>query len=1055
MEFRLLGPVELWAHGEQIPLPSTKVKLLYAALLWDAGRLVSTSVLIKRIWGDDAPPRELASLQSNASRLRKCLESCGDPTLKLTQISLGYRLAVPTECIDRQQFDRAVALARGAASRGDTQEAIRLLRSAEALVHGDEPLAGLVGRWAAETRAELEEQIREATVQRISLQTTLGETHAVLPELRRLAAKHEFDESILRLLMRTLHAAGRTSDALDAYTLFQARLREEKGLDPRAQLRKLHEELLRDESAPGKAAKPLVPAPAAPPSTLDRDPPGFVGRRRDIETITADIESQLATGVPVICGIDGMPGIGKTTLAVHIAHRILRLCPDGAFQLCLRAHDEQQSPTDPETALGLLLGMLGIEPGRIQRAASLDYLISLWRKHTAGKRMLLLLDDAADAEQIAPLVPSGAGNIVLVTARNRLTGLPEALRHALEPMPDADASALFVGAARMSPTSDPALRDVVAACGGFPMALAVAGNTLRTRQAWSIGDLAEHLANAMNSPARKPDSIISPLFRVFSTSYRDLPEFERMLLRRLSLSPGPRIHFRAAAALADADPGETDCALLNLVEKSLLKEPERRYYELHDMMRIFAAYACDVEENPAVRQAASDRLIRYTLGAVDAATRLFHPQRHVALVDLTAGGDARHDYGFSNAKQATAWLDAEKVWLRTVAEHWFANGHPEQAAALVHMISKFLDRRSLWKESIALHESALKAWRDAGNTTGEAHALTDLAAAHWRLGAYQAALERATEALRLWTGLASPNGMADALLQYGRVHYSTHHYAAAIESFTECLRLREGEHDPQITAVALHHLAVAQFDSGRYEEGITTAERALTHARSAHDVTIERNCINSLGEFRLDLGDYAGAETYCQQALLLADQAGDLRGVAVFALNLSECETFLHRPETALPLLDRALENFERLENVYDQANVMVAQARAHLELGRVKSATVLIDTAAEIAEQLSDPSQLARVQMLYGHLNAAAGSYQAAAEAFRVALDHAVAAGTPFLQASALRQLGDTTERVHGTAHARRHWLSALALYGSVWSPEAELLRERIARPYKGGAAA
>ncbi|HET9173266.1 MAG TPA: BTAD domain-containing putative transcriptional regulator [Actinospica sp.] len=1057
MEFRLLGPVELWAHGEEIALPTPKLRHLLAALLWDAGRLVPSSTLEQRVWGEDAPPKIAASIQSNVSRLRKCLDRCGDPTLDITQISLGYRLLIPTECVDKVQFERTIALAEAARTRGDTAAAIRLLRSAEALVRGEEPLAGLPGRWAAEKRAELEEQIRKATVDRITLQIESGETDAVLPELSRLATKYEFDETILEQFMRTLSAVGRTTEALDAYAGLHARLRE-KGLEPRStQLRQLHLELLRDEPTVARSpTTPLPPLRTPPPNTLDRDPPNFVGREPDVNAVTAEIEGQLAAGTSAVFMIDGMPGIGKSTLAVHLAYRLRARCPDGTLQLHLRGHDEYQRPKDPETALGLLLGMLGVETKQIQRSGSLDYLISLWREHTSGKRLLLLLDDAADAAQIAPLVPAGVGSIVLVTSRNRLTGLPEAARHSLDPMPDADAARLFIKAARMSPTSDPALHDIVAACAGFPFALAVAGSCLRTRPAWALSDLVDFFASTLTSHPHKPESVIGPLFKVFSTSYRGLPEAERVLLRRLSLNPGPRIHFRVAAVLADADVSDTDFALLDLVERSLLQDSARRYYQLHDMMRAYARYVCEVEERPADLAAAAERLVRYTLRTAARATGLFHPHRHVVLTDDIEGLDDRHDFGFVDAEQATAWLDTEMDWLRATAEHWFVTGRAREAAALVHMLAKYLDRRSLFREGIALHQRALAAWREHGDRVGEAHALTDLATFHWRLDAHEVALRLATEAIELWSELADPQGLADALMQKGRVQLKTHHYTSAIEVFAECVRLRELGRDPQPKAAALHHLGIARFEAGQYAEGVAAVEQALVLAEAGHDPTLERNCINSLAVFWMDLGDYDNAERRCSQALRLADQDGDSRGVAIFALNLAECDTLLHRPESALPLLDRALETFERLEQVSQQTNVMIVQAHAQLELGRVQHAAALIDSAAAVAERMGDQLQLASVYMVYGRLAVARDSPTAAITAFLQALDHATNAETPFMQATALRHLGDATENVYGTVHARRHWRRALMLYGGTTrSPETDLLRERLSRPYKAGAAA
>ena len=1047
MEFRLLGPVELWAHGQQIKLPAPKLKQLLAALLLDAGDMVSTSTLIRRLWDEDAPPSEMTSLHAYVSRLRKALELCGDPTLGIEYLSLGYKLHGPSECLDVHQFGRSFALARAAAERADPAEALRHLNSARRLVRG-EPLAGLPGNWAREMRGELGERIHAATLLRIELQLAADPRDArdLLPELHGLCVKRESDESVLALYMRALDLAGRAPEALQAYGAYRERLRELSGLDPSPALQQLYARLLR--TGPARIRTPVPKPPAAePPDTLDPDPPAFVGRRADVVAITAEINDQLNTGGSVVFVLDGAPGVGKTTLALHLAYRLRERSPDGAIQLHLRGHDEQQRPTDPETALGLLLGMLGAEPSQIQHAGSLDLAIALWRRHSAGKQLLLLLDDAADAEQIVPLIPSGTGHIVLVTARNRLTGLPEAMRRSLEPMFDEEAELLFVRSARMAPTRDPALRGVLAACGGFPLALAVAGNILRTRPAWSIADLVDHLTSSRAAHARKPDGIIGPLFRVFATSYRDLPEFERKLLRRLSLNPGLRIHLLAAAALVDAGPSETDAALFDLFEQNLLLEPERRYYQLHDMVKIFAAYMCEIEEDPDELEAAANRLMYFTIGAVDSATRLFHPSGHVPVPDSARARDFHDGFGFSDSRQATRWLESEQPSLRAIIGYWFANGHPLEAATLVSMLARFLDRKSLWRESIELHRSSLSAWRDSGNAVGEARTLTSLAAAHWRLGASGPSLDCATEALRLWSLLGDADGRAGALLQMGRVHHSQHHNAAAIDCFTRSAEHQRSVGDHRAAAAALQHLSAVQFDSGLYEDGFATLEEALEFAGQSQDSAITCNCLNTLGVFLSRLGDHARAVPYLQQALLHADQIGDGGRIGAFAINLAVCEIHLGRPESALPLLERAHETFSTLRDQFHLTEALISEAEAHLGLHRIRSAQALVDSAAAGAEHFGDPLQLARVHLAHGQIFANDRDYPAALRAFRLAHEFARAADVPFMRGIVYRHIGDLHESLGRADAARRYWRRALAVYSDLsFSPEVDALRRKIA---------
>ena len=1050
MEFHLLGPVELWAHGEQIQLRSTKVKQLLAALLWTPGEIVSKFTLITRLWDEDAPPSEMASLHANVSRLRKTLEQCEEPGLRLEYVDLGYRLTAPAECGDVYQFRLRVRMADAAVDQGDLDDAVRLLRSAEGLVHG-EVLAGLPGSWAKERRAVLEEEIHTATLRRIELQLTVHPEQArdLLPELSGLAAKNEFDEPALELRLQALHRSNRTSEALHAFTAYRERLRESSGLNPGPSLQAVYARLLQAEPRGTAAvARPAASAarhPAAEaPNTLAVDPVGFVGRGRDVESITAQIDSQLASGASVVCVIDGMPAIGKSSLALHLAHRLKNRCPDGAIQLHLRGHDESLRPTSTESALDVLLRTLGVEPARIQHASGLEHSIALWRRTTAGKRLLLFLDDAAEGEQVLPLIPNGAGSIVLVTARNRLHGLPpDVIHHALAPMTDAESKELFIQSARMARTTDPALQDIVAACGGFPMALCLAGSTLHFRSSWNIADLAEDLANTRG--AHQLDSIIAPaVYRSVATSYRDLPDLERKLLRRLSLNPGSRIHLSAAIALADASPFETNTALYNLVDQSLVEEPIRRNYELHDMIRLFAAHVCETEEDPEDLKAASDRLTNHILGKTDRAARLFHPYRHVSTRETTieSAGD---DFGFADARQATTWLDQEQGWLRAVAEHWFANGRPKDASLLVHLIAKFLERRNLWKESVALHQRALEVSREQGNQVSEAHTLIDLGAVQWRLGSFEKAVASASKAMRIWSDLGDAGGQADALLQLGTVNAIQHKHAEAIAIFEECLALYLGRRDRYGRAVVLQHLGIALFESGRHQAGIERTLQALDSAREISEANIETYCLNNLGEFYSRVGDYVSAEPYFQQALPKVQERGERHGMAVVALNLGDCQTRLDRPEVALPLLERALDLFQQDDNEHGAMLVLISQAHAHLGLHRSRSARELLDRAIITAERSKDSRSVATICLINGDIYTAAKDEHSAALAYRQALTYARRADARLLQAVAFHRLGDGAEKRGNVSAAHTYWLDAIRLYGDAYANEVSLLWQRM----------
>lgn len=463
-------------------------------------------------------------------------------------------------------------------------------------------------------------------------------------------------------------------------------------------------------------------------------------------------------------------------------------------------------------------------------------------------------------------------------------------------------------------------------------------------------------------------------------------------------------------------------------------------------MKIFATHKCEIEEDPAELEAAANRLMYFTIGAVDSATRLFDSHRHVVLSDAAKDQDFPDGFTFSDSRQATKWLETEQSWLRTVIEYWFSNGHPQEAATIVSMLSRFLDRRSLWKESTDLQRSSLAAWRDCGNVTGEARTRTELAAAYWRLRAVTPALDNATEALRLWSILGNEHGCADAQMQIGRALHAQHHNAAAIECFTRSAQHRRDAGDHQATAAALHHLASAQFEAGLHDEAFATLDEALELANLCKDIVVKCNCLNTLGLFLIRLGDYARAEYYCHQALPLADRIGDANRIAVIAQNLAVCEVRLDHPGSALPLLERAHETFTTLGNQLHLTTTLTTEAEAHLALGRVQSARALIDSAAVLAERFEDPEQLAELHLVHGRIFVNDQDHPAALRAFQLALDFARAADIPYLIGTAYRQIGDLHDLLGQPETARRNRLEALAVYGSMSNPEVDELRRKSA---------
>jgi DNA-binding SARP family transcriptional activator/tetratricopeptide (TPR) repeat protein len=1052
MEIRLLGGVELWIGQRRIDLGPPKIRLLLAVLLLEAGRTVPFDTLVRRVWDEDVPARVAVSVQANLSRLRRRLEETGDPGVRLQHMpAVGYRLVVPPGTVDALEFIRVLSQGHAAAAAGQREQAIELLCAGEAMMRG-EPLSGLPGSWAQAARAGLEERHHTATLTRIGLQLEQSHPGALVSELRELAGHHPRDEAVAALLMRALHGSGRTGDALDVFTALRQRLDDELGLEPHQAIKQVHRLILRDELNAGSIQRPVATVatvtPVAPPATasavdtLERDPPGFVGRRHDLDTLWSQILPQLEAEQSVLCVIDGMAGVGKTTLALHLAHRLRARCPGGVLQLHLRGHDPHQGPTTAETALRLLLTMLHVDRKELQRSASLDHAIALWREHTAERRMLILLDDAIDAEQVIPLMPSVPGSVVLVTSRHQLAELPDTVRHTLSLMEDGDAQALFTTAARTSDTTDAdALNAIVAACGHLPLALAVAGGLLRTRPSWSAADLAEHLTRSQAS--RQSDTLTARLNTTFDTSYRDLPELARRVLRRLPLHPGPRIGVHAAAALADVELSAAEQALDVLVEHHLLTELIRHEYRVHDLIRAFAAHVLERDDGPEDRQQAVDRLVRSTLAIVDRATARFHSHRHV---NLAADGLPESPISFDTAQSATRWLDAEQESLRALAQQWWrSNTHAREAAALAHLLAKFFDRRNFWKESIPLYENALDTWSRRNDITGQAYALTDLSTVCWRLGALDQAHFYGQTALRLWRKAGDKAGEAEILLQMGRVHRYEHRPTSAIRCYRRSATLRKTLGDHRGRAVSLYHQGLVEFDTGAHSAGVAHTQEALELARAIGDEAMERNCLNNLGEFLRHRGNHSEATSYYEQTMEIAQRLGDPFNIAVAALNLGEIHVLAGDPTTALSHLKPALKIFMRLGDKPSYIDVLLSLARANKTLRHDDEAAALLQEADDIATSLADPLVLAGVELTRGALARQAGNPPGSLDAFRRALEHADQAHVLREQAAAHHGIGDALHVLGDSDSARAHWRQALAIYEPLHAREADELRKQL----------
>uniref|UniRef100_UPI001A9558B9 AfsR/SARP family transcriptional regulator n=1 Tax=Actinomadura roseirufa TaxID=2094049 RepID=UPI001A9558B9 len=660
MEFRVIGPVELWAGGRRRDLGTTKERCVLAVLLLSPRQSVPASSLISRVWDDNPPPKARQSLYSYITRLRHRLADLDGVELGSRQGT--YRLDVEDEAVDLHRFALLRDQARAIAESGDGEYALEHYRRAAGLWRAI-PLADLRGDWVERTRTNLEEQLLTATFERAELELRHGHHADLVGELTALAERYSYHERAVELLMVALFRSGRQAEALDAYRRIRAVLAQEVGTDPGPNLQRLHQRILRTDPEllriPGSRF-----AARRRPDNLPPDERTFTGREEELDRLLAAVPGPAepppqAGPAATVLTIDGMPGVGKTALAVHLAHRLAGRFPDGAMFLDLRAHDAGQRPLDPAAALDALLRVAGVPAARIPRTT--DERVALWRTRLAGARAVIVLDDATGHDQVRPLLPASAGSLVVVTSRRRLTGLHDSHPLSLDVLPLRDAMRLFTGIAGLGPAADPAgVAAVVGRCGQLPLAVRMAASRLRHRRAWGVADL---LARLTSDDRRLEELRVEgrEISVVFEISYRALPPALRDAFRTLALHPGPDLTAHAAAALLDRPVHESERVLEELLDRHLITEPTGGRHRFHDLVGDYAR-GLAAEDSAAVRRRATERLLDFYTEAAERADALLSGRRPPAAGPLRLPR-------LETEAQAREWLAAEHDCLLGAARH--------------------------------------------------------------------------------------------------------------------------------------------------------------------------------------------------------------------------------------------------------------------------------------------------------------------------------------------------------------------------------------------------
>jgi DNA-binding SARP family transcriptional activator/tetratricopeptide (TPR) repeat protein len=933
LRFELLGRLRAFRSGEQLMLGGPRQQAVLAALLVRAGQVVSHDELVDAVWGPDPPATAANVVHAYVARLRKTLEPgrvSRAPGQVLASAGRGYLLQVPEGSLDLHVARRHLKRARRARADGDLPACAAALDAALALWRGT-PLSGIPGPLAEIERTRLAELRLAALEDRAEALLRLGRSADLIGEVLALAAEHPFRERLAGLVMRTLYQADRQAEALAFYQRTRRLLVDELGIEPGPELRRLHDDILKGRGATlnGKPGVDVLGHGAAA-STPRQLPPAvwhFSGRKAELAAL-ADVarKSGGPGGAVVISAIGGTAGIGKTTLAVRFAHEIAGRFGDGQLYANLCGFGPCPRPVSASEVIRGFLDALGVPPERIP--PNLDAQVGLYRSLLADKRMLVVLDNARDEEQVRPLLPGSAGCLVIVTSRSLLTGLAAAngahvlILDVLSEDEAREMMAVRLGAERASAEAD-AVRELIGLCARLPLALSVAAARAAARPLLPLGALVADLREARSrlDVLDSGDSATS-VRAVFSWSYRTLSPSAARMFRMLGIHPGPDVTVPAAASLAAVPAGPARAALGELTRAHLVTEHAPGRFACHDLLRTYAAEQARTDDE-TVRRAAVHRLLDHYLHTAHAAALLLHPGREpLTLTGPQPGVRPEHAAGH---EQALAWYQAEYPVLLAAVSLAYQERFDTHAWQLPWSMVTFLYRRGHWHQWAATQHMALAAAQRLGDVTGQARAHLDLGYIGAVTCQYDDASTHLRHALRLFGLLGDRAGQARVHNALAMAFESQRRYREALGQAEESLALYRNAGNPAAQANALTDVAWLHALTGQHERALDEGTHALRLQRQLGNRHGEAAAWETIGYARHKLGHHAqGAECY-QKALALRRELGDRHHQAHILVGLGDTQEAADNTQAACDAWQQALTILD------DLRHPEAAQVRAKL----------------------------------------------------------------------------------------------------------------------------
>ncbi|MEU1273294.1 BTAD domain-containing putative transcriptional regulator [Streptomyces sp. NPDC005799] len=1054
LRFGLLGSPVLYeargeASAEMLSVGSPKLRALLAALLLEAGRVVSVESLKDALWGGAPPASAQASLHNHVARLRRLLD---DPE-RLRSVPPGYVLRVEQGELDVHVFERHFATARGAHAARNWERVVRECAAALSLWRGT-PLSGLPAELGGYSFTQRLQESRLLLLEwRYDAELAVPDARpdTLVPELTALTAAHPLRESFHRQLMLALHHMGRQAEALEVHRALRTRLRNDIGVEPGQAVRQAHVRILRatriaaatdsdhitehpptgtavestptphvsapaateaprsphvsspaateaapthnppapaptdvepapqgppapdDENVTGGAGGHTDPAPNPPaPAQLPPPPAHFTGRTPEAETLLADAQ------LPRLTVITGMPGIGKTALALHVAHALKNRFPDGQLYINLHGATPGMTPLTPTQSLTALLRDLGTAPRDIPEHP--DAASALLRTLLAPTRTLLLLDDAATAAQVRPLLPAGPGCAVIVTSRSPLTTLDGATRHPLTPL-STEESAALLRAVSGRDTLD-ATHPLVELTGRLPLALRIVAARLAARRALTPDTLAGQL-DATGSRLSHLEYDDLSVRRSLSVAHDSLAASDReadrdaaLLLRGVGVLDLPTYGAPILARLSGIDDHRAEAALDRLVDVAFLEETTYGRYAPHDLVRDFAReLSCGApRENPA------DFALRWYAAVAERALTAIvpagpdqddrrrptdtQPADHAPYVDTLPV--------FESSGQAFAWADTELENVVTLVRRHAEDTDPRRAAyvsTLVRHLFPYVHRSGRVAEMDVLGRAAVRVARRLGDTAAEAYALGDLAGLHFLTGRQQWALALTDQALVLWRRLNRPSWIRRCLNNRGLLLEGLGRYEESGSALRQSLQYSRQLNDPHGEAVTHSHLGNL-YEHTDPRAAIEQHRRSLAIGDEIGAVIVRHSAHCNIGYAHLTLGEPAAALPHFEESLRILGGHGDWHGESQARLGLVRALRLLGRTERAAEECERLLRHADSRADRYTAGlarhqHGLLLSASGHDDEARDQWRAALDalegtdekETVAELGELLSDRS--------------------------------------------------------------------------------------------------